>query len=89
MPASGPFQVDPEKEILLRAGEQVAEARPWGWISAVAILLVALGGVTWLLLLRKPVLSEKDTVVLADFSNSTGDPVFDETLRQGMAVQLE
>lgn len=31
----------------------------------------------------------KDTVVLADFSNSTGDPVFDETLRQGMAIELE
>ena len=38
---------------------------------------------------RTTVLSEKDTVVLADFANSTGDPVFDETLRQGMAVQLE
>ena len=35
------------------------------------------------------VLSEKDTLVLADFANSTGDPVFEETLRQGMAVQLE
>jgi DNA-binding winged helix-turn-helix (wHTH) protein len=34
-------------------------------------------------------LSEKDTVVLADFVNSTGDPVFDGTLRQGLAVQLE
>jgi tetratricopeptide (TPR) repeat protein len=34
-------------------------------------------------------LTEKDTVVLADFANRTGDPVFDETLRQGLAVQLE
>ncbi len=38
---------------------------------------------------HKKVLTEKDTVVLADFDNSTGDPVFDGTLRQGMAVQLE
>jgi tetratricopeptide (TPR) repeat protein len=37
----------------------------------------------------KKVLTEKDTVVLADFDNSTGDPVFDGTLRQGMGVQLE
>ena len=37
----------------------------------------------------RSVLSEKDTLVLADFANSTGDPVFEETLRQGMAVQLE
>jgi eukaryotic-like serine/threonine-protein kinase len=35
------------------------------------------------------VLTETDTVVLADFDNSTGDPVFDGTLRRGMAVQLE
>lgn len=34
-------------------------------------------------------LTEKDTIVLADFANTTGDSVFDETLRQGMAVELE
>jgi serine/threonine protein kinase/tetratricopeptide (TPR) repeat protein len=34
-------------------------------------------------------LTEKDTIVLADFTNSTGDPVFDGTLRQGLAAQLE
>ncbi len=33
-------------------------------------------------------LTDKDTVVLADFSNSTGDPVFDDTLKQALAVQL-
>jgi DNA-binding winged helix-turn-helix (wHTH) protein/tetratricopeptide (TPR) repeat protein len=38
---------------------------------------------------RTGALTETDTVVLADFVNSTGDPVFDGTLRQGMAVQLE
>jgi eukaryotic-like serine/threonine-protein kinase len=34
-------------------------------------------------------LTDKDTIVLADFTNTTGDPVFDSTLRQGLAVQLE
>jgi len=34
-------------------------------------------------------LSTKDTVVLAEFTNSTGDPVFDDTLRQGLSSQLE
>jgi tetratricopeptide (TPR) repeat protein len=38
---------------------------------------------------RRPKLTEKDTLVLADFDNKTGDPVFDDTLRQGLAVQLE
>ena len=34
-------------------------------------------------------LTEKDTIVLADFTNSTGDPVFDGTLKQALAVDLE
>ncbi len=59
--------------------------------------LVAIGAVVGLLVLgtlvflhqRRPVLGEKDSVLIADFTNTTGDPVFDETLRQGLAVQLE
>ena len=43
----------------------------------------------YFLLHRKPKLTDKDTIVLADFGNTTGDPVFDDTLRQGLAVQLE
>ena len=46
-------------------------------------------GVFLLLRHKRPVFTEKDTVVLADFTNTTGDPVFDGTLRQGLAVQLE
>ena len=38
---------------------------------------------------RASALSAKDTIVLADFANHTNDPVFDDTLRQGLAVQLE
>lgn len=37
----------------------------------------------------KSKLAQKDTIVLADFANTTGDPVFDATLRQGLAVELE
>lgn len=33
-------------------------------------------------------LTERDTIVLADFSNSTGDPVFDDTLKQALSVSL-
>jgi serine/threonine protein kinase len=36
-----------------------------------------------------PKLTNKDTIVLAGFTNTTGDPVFDDTLRQGLSVQLE
>jgi eukaryotic-like serine/threonine-protein kinase len=69
---------------------QVAETKPWGWIAlAAAAGLVLTIGAALLFLRRTPVLSEKDSLVLADFSNSTGDPVFEGTLRQGLEVQLE
>ncbi len=38
---------------------------------------------------RQPVLTDKDTILLADFVNTTGDAVFDGTLKQAVAVQLE
>ena len=56
-------------------------------IGAAAIL--ALFAATYLYLHRAPKLTAKDTVILADFENKTGDPVFDQTLRQGLVVQLE
>ena len=37
---------------------------------------------------RTPALTDKDTILLADFVNTTGDPVFDETLKQALAAQL-
>jgi Flp pilus assembly protein TadD len=61
-------------------------------LAAVAcILLVAgltTGGLYWSA--RRTVkLTDKDTLVLADFENKTGDPIFDGTLREGLAVQLQ
>jgi eukaryotic-like serine/threonine-protein kinase len=47
-------------------------------------------GCGWLLSSRKAhALTDKDTILLADFTNTTGDAVFDGTLRQGLSVQLE
>ncbi len=37
---------------------------------------------------RAPPLTEKDSIVLADFANTTKDPVFDDTLKQGLSTQL-
>jgi serine/threonine protein kinase/Flp pilus assembly protein TadD len=57
-------------------------------IASAAVAVVAAGA--WYFLSHMgPKLSEKDTVVLADFTNTTGDSVFDGTLRQGLEVQLE
>ncbi len=64
------------------------ETRDGGCFSVVAVLILSVG--EYLYLHRPPPkLTDKDTIVLADFANTTGDPVFDGTLRQGLAVQLE
>ena len=55
--------------------------------AAVAVLALSVGG--YFYFHRTPQLTDRDTIVLADFTNSTGDAVFDGTLRQGLAVQLE
>jgi eukaryotic-like serine/threonine-protein kinase len=58
-------------------------------VAGLAFLAVAsVGG--WLFFGRKAhSLSATDSIVLADFANTTGDPVFDDALRQGLSVQLE
>lgn len=62
----------------------------WAAVAAACIAVIALAVGVWLLYTRHaPTLTEKDTIVLADFTNTTGDTVFDDTLRQGLAVQLE
>ena len=59
-------------------------------VPVVAAVIFGLGITMWLLRAPKvQALSATDTVVLADFNNTTGDVVFDDTLRQGLNVQLE
>ena len=57
--------------------------------AGAAAAILVLSGAAYLYFHRAPKLSAKDTIVLADFENKTGDPVFDGTLRQGLSVQLE
>jgi eukaryotic-like serine/threonine-protein kinase len=69
----------------------VAKSVRFRWmVNVAAILVVGLAVCGWLFFSRKAhALTDKDTIVLADFTNATGDPVFDGTLRQGLSVQLE
>jgi serine/threonine protein kinase/tetratricopeptide (TPR) repeat protein len=62
----------------------------WGTTTAATIVIVILAVSGWLFFSRKAhALTDKDTIVLADFMNTTNDPVFDGALRQGLSVQLE
>ena len=68
-------------------------AAPHGkvWKIAVPVLLIALfvaGGLYYRSHQQSKRLTDKDTIVLADFANSTGDAVFDDTLRQALSVAL-
>ncbi len=60
----------------------------WKIAAAIAVLIAAIAAGAYFFARRIPALTEKDTIVISDFSNSTGDPVFDDALKQGLAVQL-
>jgi len=68
-------------------------SRPFRWqpfAAAAATLFVVLSSVAWFYSTRRAhALSEMDTILLTDFVNKSGDPIFDDTLRQGLAAQLQ
>ncbi len=59
-----------------------------GWALVVVLLITATTGVLYYRYHRPKILTERDTIVLADFANSTRDPVFDDTLKQTLSVAL-
>jgi tetratricopeptide (TPR) repeat protein/predicted Ser/Thr protein kinase len=66
-----------------------ASRRRWllAGITLMVVVAAALGG--YFYWRRAPVLTEKDTIVLSDFTNTTGDAVFDGTLRQALMVKFQ
>jgi eukaryotic-like serine/threonine-protein kinase len=68
-----------------------ADNKPWKiWVPATVVVIAAVIAGIFFLRPRPAAapLTEKDTIVLADFDNTTGDPVFDGALKQALAVQL-
>ena len=59
------------------------------WIGVVAAALVLVAGGGFFFTHRAKALTEKDSILLTEFVNTTGDPVFDGTLKQALAVQLQ
>jgi eukaryotic-like serine/threonine-protein kinase len=93
-PSSSVMAATPGSSGSIPAVPPPAQKKPWLWmgvgVAALAALVIAA-----VLHFRKPnqqattPLTEKDTVVLADFTNNTGDAVFDDTLKQALAADLE
>jgi serine/threonine protein kinase/Flp pilus assembly protein TadD len=64
-------------------------ARRWGALGAVVLLIAVAFGLLYYRSHNAARLTDKDTVVVADFANSTGDEVFDDTLKTALTVALQ
>jgi DNA-binding winged helix-turn-helix (wHTH) protein/tetratricopeptide (TPR) repeat protein len=99
-PATAPKVLPPKEAV---SAEALAEApavpvepaqsgqqnHRWKLAAAAFVVIALIAAAVYFYRHRSPVLTEKDTIVLADFTNTTGDSVFDGTLRQGLEVQLK
>ena len=73
----------------LAAGTQAGRRNLWKIaIPSVAVVLALIAGGLYYRSHRAKPLTDKDTIVLGDFDNKTGDPVFDDTLKTALSVSL-
>ena len=80
----------PDESSIHPAFAQPGTHSRWKWLAAAAMVCMAiLAGVLYWRAHRVPKLTQRDTIVLADFDNKTGDPVFDDTLRQALSIHVE
>jgi serine/threonine protein kinase/Tfp pilus assembly protein PilF len=70
----------------VKAKTSARSGKPWKLIIAALAIVIVIA--IRLYVLRIPKLTTDDSVVLADFTNTTGDPIFDDTLKQAISVQL-
>ncbi|MFZ0800488.1 MAG: protein kinase [Terriglobales bacterium] len=94
---SSPALAPPPSSSAVQVAEKAAAApvagrKLWKVLVPAAVVLVAIAiAGTFYFRSRQTArrLTEKDTIVLAEFTNTTGDPIFEGTLRQGLSAQLE
>src|SRR5438132_6042310 len=81
--------IDGDSRRLRPAGYE-GSRRLWNYaVTALAVIAVVGLAMTFFERRSKAVMSEKDSILLADFVNTTADPVFDGTLKKALAVDLE
>jgi serine/threonine protein kinase/tetratricopeptide (TPR) repeat protein len=74
--------------VAAKGGPSAGTGKLWKvTVSTALVVALAVGG--YFYFHRPPKLTNKDTILLADFINTTGDAVFDGTLRQALSAQLE
>jgi eukaryotic-like serine/threonine-protein kinase len=92
-PASGSLTAAPSAPVAAHASSPAVGAPDrklrLALIGVIVGVLAIVSGVVYFYRLRTHALTGKDSILLADFVNTTGDAVFDGTLKQALAVQLE
>ena len=76
---SAPVATEPAKRAWLK----------WMILLAAVLILAVIAGTFYFKKRSTVQLTDKDQIILADFTNQTGDPVFDSTLKEALAIQLE
>ena len=84
---SGPAVAPPSPAVSGAAPQAQARPRRTGLMILAAVVVIA-GAAAWFYFHRAPALTERDSIVVADFVNTTGEAVFDGTLKEALIVQL-
>ncbi len=85
IPAPPPLESEPVRTVRPR---QSVSRRGWLVAGPVVVVVAAISAATYFYLHRAPVLGERDSILLTDFVNTTGDSVFDDTLKKALTVAL-
>jgi eukaryotic-like serine/threonine-protein kinase len=84
-----PTDAPPAPQQVREQASSAASSKSWKMVAAAAVLLaVLIGGWRYYRSLQARRLTEKDTIVLTDFTNTTGDAVFDDALKTALTVSL-
>ncbi len=89
-PPSGVTAAAPTPPQPMPAAATITPTRRWQMTGAAAAVMLAgvVATLFWMHGRHAQALTERDSILLADFVNTTGDSVFDQTLKQALAVQL-
>jgi DNA-binding winged helix-turn-helix (wHTH) protein/predicted Zn-dependent protease len=85
-PALLPERKPAEAAVPAAAGRK--RTKIWALTAAFAVGLLAIAGAYLMRWRSRPALTEADRVLVSDFANTTGEPVFDDTLKQAVSVEL-
>jgi serine/threonine protein kinase len=90
LPKSSSGKSESDSAVSREAATAVPRKVPWKSVlsAATVLVLLAAGGWYWHPH-RSAKLTDKDTIVIADFNNTTGDPVFDDALKQALTISIQ